>query len=65
MNAKAIVQKLGCLPLAIEQAGAYISDVQIPLSEYLPLFEKHRRELLKRPIIGDIYNSRRQTVFTT
>ncbi len=56
---------MGCLPLAIEQAGAYVSDVQIQLGEYLPLYEKNRRKLLKRPTIGDIYNSRRQTVFTT
>jgi tetratricopeptide (TPR) repeat protein len=56
---------LGYLPLAIEQAGAYISDVQMQLDEYLPLYEKHRRELLKRAVTGDIYNPRRQTAFTT
>ena len=65
MIAKEVVGILGYLPLAIEQAGAYISDVQIRLDEYLPLYKQHRRDLLQRASLGDIYNYRRQTVYTT
>ena len=60
-----MVATLGYLPLAIEQAGAYISDVQIRLDDYLPLYERHRRDLLQRASLGDIYNYRKQTVYTT
>jgi hypothetical protein len=36
-----ICSKLGFLPLAIDQAGAYIAAGGISLKEYLPLYEKH------------------------
>jgi hypothetical protein len=35
-----IVRKLGFLPLAIDQAGAYIAARGKLLDEYLPLYEK-------------------------
>jgi tetratricopeptide (TPR) repeat protein len=34
------------MPLALEQAGAYISDNHIHLGEYVSLFKRYRRELL-------------------
>jgi tetratricopeptide (TPR) repeat protein len=64
-HAKSIAKKLGYLPLALEQAGAYISDVQLQLGEYLPLFEKYRRDLLKYETTCDICTARKETVFTT
>ncbi|MCP4655131.1 MAG: toll/interleukin-1 receptor domain-containing protein, partial [bacterium] len=40
---------LGRLPLALEQAGAYIARHQIAASAYLARFEKRRLDLLDRP----------------
>ena len=45
-DAERIVKQLGCLPLAIQLAGAYIHRSQ-NLKEYLRLFSKQRRELLE------------------
>ncbi|KAK1585046.1 uncharacterized protein LY79DRAFT_671315 [Colletotrichum navitas] len=45
-----VVQKLGCLALAIDLAGAYISSdamPQVALSRYLTDYDKHHNELLK------------------
>jgi tetratricopeptide (TPR) repeat protein/DNA-binding XRE family transcriptional regulator len=46
--ASMIVQKLGCLPLAIDQAGAYIEETGCTLKDYLMLYQTHRRSLLKQ-----------------
>ncbi|KAK4215438.1 hypothetical protein QBC37DRAFT_386350 [Rhypophila decipiens] len=48
-DAKRIAQTLGLLPLALEQAGAYISTRQMQLSKYLGLLERHLKELLDSP----------------
>ena len=37
---------LGNLPLALEQAGAYIESTASPIAEYLALYRSHPRELL-------------------
>ncbi len=44
--AKELVKLLGYLPLALSQAGAYIKQNQISLSEYLALYKQHEYELL-------------------
>lgn len=36
------------LPLALEQAGAYIEDTGTSESRYLSIYEKHRAEVIKR-----------------
>lgn len=59
------MKALGYLPLAIEQAGAYISDAQIRLDEYLPLYKRYHRDLLQRLPLCDICNNRQETVYTT
>jgi nucleoside phosphorylase/Tfp pilus assembly protein PilF len=46
--AQQISQDLGGLPLAIEQAAAYIEATVTSLSAYRSLYQKHRIELLKR-----------------
>jgi tetratricopeptide (TPR) repeat protein len=43
-----LVEELGWLPLAIEQAAAYIDEHGKPISEYLDLFRKHRQKVLSR-----------------
>ncbi len=46
--AEAIVIEMDFLPLALDQAGAYIEEVGCSLSAYLELYRTHRRELLQR-----------------
>jgi tetratricopeptide (TPR) repeat protein len=59
--ARALAKELGCLPLALEQAGAYILETGIGLSGYLSRFQERWQEILRlgRPI------SYRDTVATT
>jgi tetratricopeptide (TPR) repeat protein len=44
-TADALADVLGDLPLALEQAGAYIETTGIPLTKYLELFQSRRKEL--------------------
>ncbi len=46
--AMALVEELGYLPLAIEQAAAYIDEHGGPIADYLDLFRKHRQQILRR-----------------
>lgn len=46
--ALAIVQELDGLPLALDQAGAYIEEVGSSLREYLLLYQHHQTQLLGR-----------------
>src|SRR5947209_7802830 len=43
-----IVDAMGGLPLALDQAGAYIEETNESLSNYLTIYQKQRAELLKR-----------------
>jgi tetratricopeptide (TPR) repeat protein len=43
-----LADALGDLPLALEQAGAYIGESAISLADYLKLFQEQRIEILKR-----------------
>jgi tetratricopeptide (TPR) repeat protein/nucleoside phosphorylase len=43
-----IVIALDFLPLALDQAGAYIEETQCSLSDYLHLYQTHRKEVLAR-----------------
>ena len=47
-QAKELVEELGGLPLALDQAGAYIEEIQCSLSDYLDLFKRSRKDLLKQ-----------------
>jgi len=46
--AAAIVTVLGGLPLALDQAGAYIEETHCSLQRYLTLYETHHKALLER-----------------
>jgi tetratricopeptide (TPR) repeat protein len=45
--ARQIVRELGGLPLALDQAGAYIEDTSCGFQGYLVLYRKEHKELLK------------------
>jgi len=46
-SAKSLAEETGLLPLALEQAGAYIEETGISLSDYLIRFKKHRKMALE------------------
>ena len=47
-RAKKIAKLMDGLPLALDQAGAYIDETQCGLDEYIELFQKRQSDLLKR-----------------
>ncbi|KAI5776949.1 acyl transferase/acyl hydrolase/lysophospholipase [Geopyxis carbonaria] len=62
VEAEKIVKELGHLALAIDQAGAYIANC-CPIENYLKRHEKHRNELMKRPVSQR--QSYKESVYTT
>lgn len=60
--AAALAHALGYLPLALEQAGAYVETTGQPLAEYARLFEQHHQRLLQRGTPSTGYQA---TVATT
>ena len=55
-EASEIVQELGGLPLALDQAGAYIEETHCGLAQYLHHYTSHRQELLQRRGIFPIHH---------
>ena len=47
-----IVTELGCLPLAIEQAAAYIREASTDIFDYLPTYSANRKRLLATDFKG-------------
>ncbi len=45
-DARAIAQELGGLPLALDQAGAYIEETGCALADYLTIYRQHRKAAL-------------------
>jgi tetratricopeptide (TPR) repeat protein len=56
-------EELGGLPLALDQAGAYLEETQCGLQQYLDLFRSHRMELLRRR--GGVLTDHPDSVATT
>lgn len=63
IEAKKIADKLGYLPLALNQAGGYISTMQIPLSDYLTYYARSFKEVTAAPVSLESY--RNDTLYTT
>lgn len=61
--AQQIVHELGGLPLALDQAGAYINETECGLDDYFTLYHTHQDYLLKRR--GTLSNDYPQSVATT
>ncbi|KAF8345769.1 hypothetical protein F5887DRAFT_1188989 [Amanita rubescens] len=47
---KQLISKLGGIPLAIDQAGAYMLACKSPLDDYLELYAKNHDELMSNPL---------------
>lgn len=62
-KADAIVTLMGGLPLALDQAGAYIDETKCNLADYLLLFRTRQAELLKRR--GKLIPNHPEAVTTT
>jgi tetratricopeptide (TPR) repeat protein len=61
--AEGIVQELGGLPLALDQAGAYIEETASNLQEYLDFYHTYRLALLQRR--GGLTTDHPESVATT
>lgn len=61
-DADMLAEVLGYLPLALEQAGAYIEETGKSIAQYLQLFKKYQIELLGRGNVSTLYPA---TVRTT
>ena len=64
-EARQIVQKLGYLPLAIDQAGAYLNRLSKPLRSFLPLFESNFKTALGKKPPKAVWQYGEKTVITT
>jgi tetratricopeptide (TPR) repeat protein/transcriptional regulator with XRE-family HTH domain len=62
-TAEAIAIEMDFLPLALDQAGAYIEEIGCSLLAYLDLYRIHRKELLQRR--GDTLDGHPEPVATT
>lgn len=57
-----LVEAMGALPLALEQAGAYMEETGCSLSQYLERYHAHHTDILKR---RSLYATYPETVATT
>ncbi len=72
-DAKTIVERLGCHPLAITQAGAYIRKRKLGLCEFMDHYNRRRRIILEntpqlsvyRKRLGNAEKETSMNVFTT
>jgi len=58
-----LAQELGGLPLALDQAGAYLEETQCGLQQYLDLYRNHRTDLLRHR--GGVVTDHPDSVATT
>ena len=64
-DAVAIVRKVDALPLALDQAGSYVSEMQTTFSKYLLKFESAFTTVTANRPLGAVWQYRNDTVFTT
>jgi tetratricopeptide (TPR) repeat protein len=62
-QAQELVQEMDGLPLALDQAGAYIEEIKCSISHYLSLYRTHRARLLQER--GDLVTDHPEPVATT
>ncbi len=54
--AKQLISKLGGIPLAIDQAGAYMLTCKCPLDDYLELYAKNHDQLMFNPLFKGAFD---------
>lgn len=59
------MERLGYLPLAIDQAGAYLSKLSKPLHSFLPLFDANFKSTLSKKPPSSVWQYGERTVVTT
>ena len=64
-EARKIIDRLGHLPLAIDQAAAYLQRICKPLKTYLPVFEHNFELVMKKKPPKALWLYREDTVYTT
>ena len=64
-DAIAIVRRVGALPLALDQAGSYVSTMQISFRKYLLQFEVAFAKVTAKKPPTVVWQYRDDTVFTT
>jgi len=66
-QALTLLETLGYLPLALEQAGSFIYNLQLPspISEYLKMYRENGQFLLNQTASPKDFTYRAETVFTT
>src|SRR5450432_2400287 len=47
-SAQTLLKELGCLAVALVQAGTYCHELSYSFTQYLSLFYSHRAELMKK-----------------
>lgn len=62
-NAKKIAIRLGCFPLALEQAAAYIADLDMSLADYYDLLCKYKLNVFNKNESNGDYKWNVQTVW--
>src|SRR6266487_392879 len=62
-DAQRLWQEMGGLPLALDQAGAFIEETRCSLRDYLYLYQSQRSELLRQR--GGVLPDHTDSVFTT
>jgi len=62
-TAKSIATRLGCFPLALEQAAAYVNEIKIDLFEYLELLNNHGLDLFDEEDEVERYSRNIRTVW--
>ncbi|RPB09265.1 hypothetical protein P167DRAFT_307527 [Morchella conica CCBAS932] len=63
-EARNISERLGYFPLALDQAGGYISSKQMPISNYLPLYTANYKRVTSKSHRGLAERYRNDTVYT-
>lgn len=63
--AKTVVDRLGYLPLAIDQSAAYIRSKKLPLSTFIQHYDRRRAEILQHtPALWDYQHSKNEGMGT-
>ena len=64
-DAVAITRRVGSLPLALDQAGSYVSAMQISFNQYLHRLESAFAQVTAKRPPAVVWQYRNDTVFTT